>query len=120
MTADKTFSFADYGGDKRFLAVLQEIAVLHERKQRDYGTEGDPFANINASREFGIPPYTGIFLRMGDKFQRIKSYCVNGTLANEGVEDTLMDLAVYSLISLVLFREEKHGSPAKPGVQIPD
>ena len=108
MTSDKPFSFADYGGDKRFLAVLQEIAELHERKQRDYGTDNDPFANIRASQEFGISPYKGIFLRIGDKVQRLKAYCVNGTLVNEGVEDTLMDLAVYSLISLVLFREENN------------
>ena len=106
MTSDKPFSFADYGGDKRFLAVLQEIAELHERKQRDYGTDNDPFANIRASQEFGISPYKGIFLRIGDKVQRLKADCVNGTLANEGVVDTLLDIAVYSVIASLLFQED--------------
>jgi hypothetical protein len=42
---------------------------------------------------------------MMDKVQRLKTYCIKGTLENEGVRDTLLDLASYSLICEIL-REE--------------
>ena len=48
-------------------------------------------------------------LRGNDKVSRIKTYIKKGTLANEGVEDAFQDLATYSLISLVLFREAMDG-----------
>jgi hypothetical protein len=44
---------------------------------------------------------------MNDKVTRLKTYAVKGTLANEGVEDSLLDIAAYSLIALILFRESK-------------
>jgi hypothetical protein len=94
-------------GDKRFHKLLREIAKLHDKKQADYGRGKDPFANIRASQEFGIEPWRGAVLRLNDKVHRLKSYCLNGKLANEGVEDSMMDIAVYALIALVLFREGK-------------
>ena len=48
-------------------------------------------------------------LRGNDKVSRIKTYVRKGTLANEGVEDAFQDLATYSLIALVLFREAMDG-----------
>jgi hypothetical protein len=94
-------------GDPRFLAVLEEIATLHRRKCADYGVAGDPFQNIRASAEFGIPPHLGAILRGNDKVQRLKAFAKNGSLANESAEDSLLDLAAYSIIALVLLREEK-------------
>src|SRR5690606_39951318 len=38
-------------GDARFHALLRRIAVLHDAKQRDYGREHDPFANVRGSSE---------------------------------------------------------------------
>ena len=38
---------------------------------------------------------------------RLETFVQKGTLANEGVEDSLLDLAVYSIIALLLFREEQ-------------
>ena len=32
-----------------FYVSLMEIGELHARKQKDYGVEGDPFANVRAS-----------------------------------------------------------------------
>jgi hypothetical protein len=93
--------------DKRYLDLLKEMAELHERKAADYGRGDDPLANVRASTEIGIPAWQGAFLRALDKVHRIKSFCLNGKLANEGVEDSLKDLAAYSLIALVLFRERE-------------
>ena len=94
-------------GDPRFHALLKQIGELHDKKQQDYGSNADAFANVRASEEWGVSPWIGAMIRATDKVRRLQSFSVKGTLANEGVEDSLMDLAVYALISLVLFREEQ-------------
>jgi hypothetical protein len=94
-------------GDPRFLALLDDIEKLHAVKQRDYGRDADPFANVRASEEWGVSPWIGALIRATDKVRRLQTYAIKGSLSNEGVEDSLMDLAVYSLIALILFREEQ-------------
>ena len=47
---------------------------------RDYGREGDPFANVRASEEFGIPAWLGAVLRGNDKVSRLRTYAQTGTL----------------------------------------
>lgn len=92
-------------GDPRFHALLSELGVLHDKKQEDYGVDHDPFANVRSAAEFGVDPWIGAMVRLNDKVTRLKQYARRGTLANEGVEDSLMDIAVYALIALVLHRE---------------
>lgn len=92
-------------GSEFFHEELEQLGLLHDKKQQDYGTNEDPFANVRASEEFGVPAWQGCLIRMNDKVSRLKTFCKKGTLSNEGVEDSLRDLAVYSLIALVLFRE---------------
>lgn len=94
-------------GDPRFLALLDDIEALHAAKQADYGRDADPFANVRASEEWGVSPWVGALIRATDKVRRLQTFATKGTLRNEGVEDSLMDLAVYALISLILFREEQ-------------
>jgi hypothetical protein len=96
-------------GDPRFHALLAEIGDLHDRKQADYGTDGDPFANVRASQDWGIDAWVGTMIRANDKVKRLQAAAQGSTLVNEGVEDSLMDLATYSLIALVLYREQ-HGT----------
>lgn len=92
-------------GDPRFHAILDALRDLHEKKQDDYGAAGDPLANIRASEVIGIPAWKGAWLRARDKVGRIDAFCMRGKLSNEGVEDSWMDLATYSIICLILFRE---------------
>ena len=92
-------------GDPRFLALLDEIEALHAAKQHDYGRASDPFANVRASEEWGVAPWIGALIRATDKVRRLQTFANKGTLRNEGVEDSLMDLAVYALIGLILYRE---------------
>lgn len=93
-------------GDPRFHALLDEIGQLHDRKQEDYGTDHDPFANVRASQEFGVAPWIGALIRLNDKVTRLRQFANRGSLANESAEDSMMDIAVYALIALVLYREE--------------
>lgn len=92
-------------GDPRFHKLLREIARLHDMKQADYGTDGDPFANVRASEQWGVPAWVGTMIRANDKIKRLQAAANGSDLVNEGIEDSLMDLATYSLIALVLFRE---------------
>lgn len=89
----------------RFKELLKEIEELHDRKQRDYGTTTDPFANVRASEEFGIPAWVGALVRLNDKIVRLKQFARKGELANESAEDSMRDIAVYALIALVLYEE---------------
>jgi hypothetical protein len=44
-------------------------------------------------------------IRATDKVRRLQAAALGSELRNEGIEDSLMDLATYSLIALVLYRE---------------
>jgi len=90
----------------RFHEILKELGDLHDKKQQDYGRGDDPFANVRASKEWGVPGWVGAMIRGTDKIRRLQSLLANGKLANESAEDSLRDLAVYAVIALVLFEQE--------------
>lgn len=100
-------------GSKKFYNMLIEAGLTHAQKQRDYGLPDDPFANVRASEEWGVPGWVGCMIRANDKIRRLQTYAKTGHLANEGVKDSFMDLAVYSLIGLVLFEEEQSLNPSE-------
>lgn len=102
-------------GDPRFHALLKEIGALHDLKQCDYGTDADPFANVRAAEDFGIPGWLGAIIRANDKMKRLKTYAKTQVLRNEGVRDAFMDMAVYSLIALILFDEKRPKVEVKQG-----
>lgn len=103
-------------GSDRFLAVLDEIARLHVAKSLDYGEDEDALANIRAgARVINVDAWMGCVLRISDKLQRIASYCRRGRVEFDGVEDTLMDMAAYSALALVTFRELQATSAASVG-----
>jgi hypothetical protein len=94
-------------GDPGFHAILAEMGTLHDKKQADYGTPGDPFANYRSSEDIGIPAWKNAFLRTTEKVNRVKSFIRNGRLENEGIEDAFMDIAVTAIISLLTYRQDK-------------
>ena len=92
-------------GSDRFHEVLSDMGAMHDKKQQDYGRPGDPFANVRASEDWGMDPWVGAMIRANDKIRRLQTYAQKGTLANEGVKDSFLDLAVYAIIAYVLFEE---------------
>lgn len=89
----------------RFHELLAEIAELHDRKQQDYGSDTDPFANVRASERWGISGWVGALVRLNDKVARLQAFARKGVLANESADDSMRDIAVYALIALVLYEE---------------
>lgn len=100
-------------GDPRFHQILKEMGELHDKKQRDYGSQTDPFANVRGSQNWGVPPWVGAMIRANDKVKRLQAFADKGELANESAEDSLIDLANYAVIALVLMREEKATAESK-------
>lgn len=101
---------ADDAGSPAYLALLEEMADLHRRKNAGYaGGKTDPWDNFRECEDFGLGAYVGVLVRIGDKWKRIKSLQRNP--ANERVgeskRDTLMDLAAYALIAVCLLDEER-------------
>lgn len=88
-----------------FESVLAEIQAMHDRKSKDYGYTDDPYSNVRASSDFGIPSWVGTLVRANDKMRRLQKAAQGHDLANESIEDSLLDLATYAVIALVLYRE---------------
>ena len=91
----------------KFHDIIAQIVALHDQKQKDYGKDDDPFANVRAAEDFGLPGYVGALIRMNDKMRRLQKFVEKGELANESVEDAFMDLAVYAVIGLILYQEHE-------------
>jgi hypothetical protein len=92
-------------GDPRFYALIEEIAQLHSSKNHDYASKQNPLANFEECRGFGVEPHVGVFVRMSDKWARLKQLIGGKSPKNESVRDTLIDLAVYSLINVILLED---------------
>ena len=93
-----------------FYDLCDSMKEMHRRKSRDYGCPSgeDPLANIrNGAKFVGIPAWKGAMVRLSDKVTRLAAYNATGRLENESLEDNLFDLAAYSLLALLLHREER-------------
>lgn len=83
------------------LAQLQaEQLETFRKKNADYG---DSFA------EYGP---VGVLIRIGDKLKRLQNVDERRVVLveDEGVRDTVMDLAIYSLMFVMLLDEEDEGN----------
>lgn len=85
-------------------AICEEMHTLYKRKNNDYGDSvSDTFA------KFGLDAF---LVRMYDKLNRVYSLTHGKQIkiSDERIEDTLLDLANYAVISLVELKnlEEKH------------
>ena len=94
---------------KRFYEILDQIKELHDKKRHDYGANEDIFANFRLSELSGIPAWQGSVVRMGDKYARMSNFIKKGEFKfkEENIKDTLMDMAIYSLITMILFEEQE-------------
>ena len=52
--------------DARFLGILDELRDLHTKKGADYGRTTDPYSNVRAREEWGIPGWVGSGQQRGE------------------------------------------------------
>lgn len=78
----------------------EEITKLLIRKDKDYGSS---FAD--QYKDYGM---LSSMIRMDDKFKRLKTlYKGDEAQVSESIDDTLMDLCGYALMTLIERRKEK-------------
>ena len=92
-------------GHPDFYQLLLRMAEIHSSKNADYGGENS-LGNFMLSEKMGIPAWKGALVRLGDKFSRIYNLArragQKATVSDETIEDTLIDMAIYSLLTVVL------------------
>ena len=77
-----------------FSDITKDMTELYERKNKDYGNSFDKTLN-----EFGI--VAGL-IRLNDKMNRVNSiYNKDISVKDESLEDTLIDLANYAVMTLM-------------------
>jgi hypothetical protein len=86
----------------KFDALLRELEALHDSKNHDYADAADPLSNLRACEAFGVDPVVGTCVRMSDKWARIQQLIGGKHPQHEGLRDSLIDLAVYSLLAVLL------------------
>lgn len=79
--------------------VLEEIRTLYERKNHDYGN--------SFSKSFGEFGLLSPVIRLSDKVERLKTLCKAESKVNESVEDTLIDISLYAILTLVELNKRK-------------
>ena len=100
-------------GDPRFMELLSEMRALHIAKSAGYAGQDNPdtYANFRESERFGISAFSGVMVRMSDKWSRIINLVNNPSndQVGEPIADTFKDISAYALIALCLY-EEEHGT----------
>lgn len=102
-------SSKEYYGHPKFQKYAKEMIKTHSKKSHDYADNNNPLSNFKTTSELisGIPdsPFKIAFSRVVEKILRICQVMKKGDCANESVIDSLMDLAVYSLLCRILLEE---------------
>ena len=95
---------------ERFYELLENMKLVHDAKRHDYANTDDVFANFRTCEQAGIPAWKGCCVRIGDKFSRIMGFAKKEKLEvkDESIKDTLIDMANYALIALILYEEEEN------------
>lgn len=75
--------------------ICGELTSLYERKNHDYG---DSFAKSFSEYGMAMP-----CIRLEDKLNRLKALTKSGNqkVSDESIDDTLMDLANYAIMTIV-------------------
>ena len=88
----------------KFKAITTEMSELYSKKNHDYG---DAFSQTFA--ELGV---ISAITRISDKTNRLKSLATKDQrVDDERIEDTLMDLANYAVMTLIELRDKDDTQP---------
>lgn len=90
-----------------FNKLLEDMLKIHDAKNEDYSGALSLYQNFMETADIGVEPWKGIVVRMTDKFCRLKGFAKRGSLEvkDESIEDTLIDMANYSLLCILVRRE---------------
>lgn len=87
----------NYNKVEKFEKIVNDMLDLYQRKQADYGD--------SAAKTFDEWGLTSFLVRMEDKLNRCisltKKSSIEQQVKDEKIEDTLLDLANYSIMALI-------------------
>lgn len=93
--------------DQTPLNILDNMQKVYESKDNDYSSTGLPMGNLRKCEDAGIEAWRGCIVRMGDKISRLENFLNNLQYqVDEKAEDTIIDLANYSILCSCLLNEE--------------
>lgn len=85
---------------EQFMSITQDMTKTYAAKNHDYGNSFEQSCN-----KFGI---IAAVVRMGDKMNRLESLAVKrAEVKDESIKDTLLDLANYSIMTVMWLDGEK-------------
>ena len=90
-----------------FLTIQQEQYELFLRKQHDYGPQNVAVGTALKNKEDIKLSLLGLFFRMNDKIERIKTLLMRGgeaSVEGEPVVDSYNDVSVYGIMAQVVSR----------------
>lgn len=85
----------------KFSEVCEKLHSIYIAKNHDYGNSFNQSLN-----EFGV---VAALVRMNDKFNRLKSLANKLAKVDESIDDTLLDLANYCIMTY-MYRNEQYSS----------
>lgn len=93
--------------DEAFAGVSTELLLMFLKKHRDYGK-----GNILSGKDLGIA------FRISEKAERLKNLLMSGSApANESIEETFVDIAVYAVIGVLYRRGQFQALEVAPEVK---
>jgi kynureninase len=94
---------------ERFHEIVKEMVEIHDKKNKDYA--GDEYLSnfLMCEKHMGVPAWVGCIIRLSDKMARLMNIARTEEVAvsDESVTDTLTDLAVYAIITRILYEDFK-------------
>lgn len=85
---------------EEYKQIIKELQDTYERKNHDYG---DSFAIL--LNRFGLQ---STVIRLWDKLLRVETLCEKeGRIKDESIEDTLLDLANYAIMTVAERRKKR-------------
>lgn len=93
--------------DGTSIDILNNMQKVYEAKDDDYSSSGLPMGNLRKCEDAGIEAWRGCIVRMGDKISRLENFLNKHQYkVDEKAEDTIIDLANYSILCACLLNEE--------------
>ncbi len=93
---------------KSFKIITEEMFDLFKKKQADYGPTNIGMGNRTINTDEDVEKsMIGLTVRMNDKIQRLMNLILDHKdPQNESVEDTLIDIANYSVMAQLVINKE--------------
>jgi len=94
---------------ERFNEIVKEMVELHDRKNHDYAGSEYLSNFLMCEKYIGVPAWIGCIIRLSDKMARIMNIARTDeiSVSDETITDTLTDLAVYAIITRILYENSK-------------